>query len=223
MLAMLAMIDLEFDPERARAEAEEAVSVARRGAAISALIYPLFVLANVARPSDPARALSAAEECVGIDRTPRKAWSTLSEGIASLLRMDRGELAIGLRQYREVLDRLQWSGEVGYLSMQLPALADAIAGTDPVFALGLFAISESGVIAPWTAFEAFGGYERLARTVDELGPAVLEAARAQAAAMTYDEAVHYVFDGIDRLIDVSATGFREASAGLPRPRRQSRL
>ena len=54
MLAMLAMIDLEIDPERARAEAEEAVSVARRGEAISALIYPLFVLANVARLSDPA-------------------------------------------------------------------------------------------------------------------------------------------------------------------------
>ncbi len=87
--------------------------------------------------------------------------------------------------------------------MQLPSLADSIAGTDPTLAIELAAISESGAIAPFPAFDVLATNERLARTVDELGPDALRAARARAAAMTYHESVQYVFDNIDRLIDAS--------------------
>ena len=181
------------------------------------LIYPLCQLSLVAQQRDPDRALAAAEESIRLDQTHRKAWSTLSEGSAAKLRVDRGDLATGLRLWRDVLRRLHWSGELGYLSLQLPSLADSIAGIDPILALQLTAISESGTIASFAAFDALAGYERLADTVDELGPDAVQAARSRAASMSYDEALEYVFAGIDRLIAEAANNQRAATP----PRRPS--
>ncbi len=204
MLSLLALAELGVDPVRALTHAEEAVDVARRSPATSMLIYPLCQLSLAAQQNDPDRALAAAEECVRLDQTHRKAWSTLSEGSAAKLRVDRGELDTGLRLWRDVLLRLHWSGEVAYLSMQLPSLADSIAGIDPTLALELAAISESGAIAPFATFDVLTAFERLARTVDELGPDALQAARSRAASMSYDEALEYVVDNIDRLITDTA-------------------
>ena len=128
----------------------------------------------------------------------------MSEGSAAKLRVERGELATGLRLWRDVLHRLDWSGELFYLTMQLPSLGDSIAAIDPTLGLGLAAISESGAIMPFAAFDALAGMKRLANTLDELGPDALQAARARAAAMTYDDALAYIFDGIDHLIAEAA-------------------
>jgi tetratricopeptide (TPR) repeat protein len=204
MLSLLALAELGVDPVRALTHAEEAVDVARRSPAPSMLIYPLCQLSIAAQQNDPDRALAAAEECVRLDQTHRKAWSTLSEGSAAKLRVERGELATGLRLWRDVLLRLHWSGEVAYLSLQLPGLADSIAGIDPTLALELAAISESGAIAPFATFDALTAFERLAHTVDELGPDALHAARSRAASMSYDEALEYVVDNINRLITDTA-------------------
>ena len=158
------------------------------------------MLSIAAQRSDPDRALAAAEECVRLDHTHRRTWSTNCAALTAKLRVERGELAEGLRLWRDLLHQLAWSGEVGTLSLGLRALADSIADIDPALALELTAISESGAIAPFPAFDALGQYERLAETFDELGPDALEAARSRAASMSYDEALEYVFDAIDGLI-----------------------
>ena len=212
MLGLLAVVELSVDPVQALAYAEEAVDVARRSPATSALIYPLCMLSLVTQLSDPDRALAAAEECVRLDQTHRKAWSTVCEGSAAKLRVDRGEVATGLRLWRDVLQRLHWSGELGPFSLQLPALGDSIATIDPTLALELAAIAESDTIAPFPVFDNLGVSERLAHTIDELGPDALQAARSSAASMSYDAAVQYVFDAIDRLITETANNQHRAAA-----------
>lgn len=216
MLSLLALVELAVDPTQGLTHAKEAVEVARRSPATSTLIYPLCQLSIAAAPSDPDLALAAAEECIGLDQTHRKTWSTLSEGTIVKLRLDRGELGPGLELWRDLLHRLHWSGEVFFLGMQLPGLADSIAGIDPRLALELAAISESGVIFPFAAFDA-PGFERLANNVHQLGPDALQAARSRAAAMSYDDAIQYVFDGIDRLIAETANDQRRAA----QPKRSS--
>ena len=202
LLSLLALGEITVDPTLALAHAEEAVEVARTSPATSALIYPLCQLSVVlvSLRGDPDRALAVAEESIALDRTHRRAWSTLSEGSAARLRVDRGEVATGLRLLNDVLRRLDWSGELGYLSMQLPGLADAIAHLDPTFALDLAAIADSGIIAPFPAFDMLQSFEALAAAVDELGPGAVEAARSRATTMSYDDAVGYLFDNIERLV-----------------------
>jgi hypothetical protein len=204
MLGLLALGQLASDPVQALADAEDAVDAARRSPAKSALVYPLFVLSLAAQGSDPDRALAAAEECVLVDRTRRKAWSKNCAGLTAKLRVEHGELADGLQLWRDLLQQLLWSGELGPLSLSLPALADSIAGIHPTLAIELTAISESGAIAPFPAFDALGQYERLAATLDELGPDSLDAARARAAGMSYEQALEYVFDAIEQLIATTA-------------------
>jgi len=155
--------------------------------------------------------LAAAEECVRLVQTQRKAWSTVCEGSVAKLRVNRGEVATGLRLWRDVLQRLHWSGELGQISIQLPNLADSIATIDPTFAFQLAAIAQSDTIAPFPAFDALAAFDQLAHTVDELGPDALQAARSRAASMSYDDAMEYVFDGIDRLITEAASSQRRAA------------
>jgi hypothetical protein len=199
MLALLALTELMVDPALGLTHADEAVEVARRSPASSTLIYPLCQLSIAAQHSDPDLALAAAEECVRLDRSHRKTWSRLTEGTIVTLRVDRGELAAGLTLWRDFLHRLHWSGEVFFLGVQIPGLADSIAGIDSKLGLEFAAIAESGAIIPSAPF-ALPGLERLADAVDELGPDALRAARALAASMTYDESLQYVFDGLDRII-----------------------
>jgi hypothetical protein len=189
---------LGTDPTRALAHVEEAVAVARHSPGTSALLYPLAVLSGAILRTDPDRALAAADECVRLDQTHRKAWSRLCTASAATLRLDRGEVATGLLLWRDLLQQLHWSGEVFHISLQLPSLADSIARIDPTLALELTAIG--GAIVPHPVFDGIAPYERLAQAVDNLGLDAVEAARSRAASMSYDGAMGYVFDGIDRLI-----------------------
>jgi hypothetical protein len=82
--------------------------------------------------------------------------------------------------------------------MQLPGAAEVLVDADPSFALGLAAIADCGVISTVPVFEM--QYEWFTRLVGELGPDAVEAARARAASMSYDDAVAYIFDNVERLI-----------------------
>jgi predicted ATPase/class 3 adenylate cyclase len=186
------------DPLHAQSHVEEAVEVARQSAATSALLYPLMILSGALLHTDPDRALAAAEECIRLDQTHRKAWSRLCAGSAATLQLERGDITNGLLGYRDFLHQLHWSGEVFHISLALPSLADSLATLDQATALELTAIG--GAIAGYAVFDALAGYTRLAQTVEELGPNAVEAARALAESMTYDQSMDYVFDAIDHLI-----------------------
>jgi predicted ATPase/class 3 adenylate cyclase/DNA-binding winged helix-turn-helix (wHTH) protein len=202
MLSLLALVESNVDLEQAVNDAEEAVAIARRSPATSTLIYPLFILTVVlaAQQRDPDRALAAAEECIHLDHTQRRSWSTGSEAEVAKIRVNRGEIATGLRRWRDVLRRLDWSGELGQLAIQVPAIGNSIAGIDPTFALELGAIAESGAILHVSALDNPGGWERLFDTALELGADAVHDARSRAATMTYDEAMSYVFENLERLI-----------------------
>jgi hypothetical protein len=199
MLCVLALVESGSDQGQAVNDVEEAVAIARRNPATSALIYPLSILAVVLaeQQRDPEGALAAAEECIHLDRTQRRSWSTLSEGQVAKIRLDRGELAAGLRLWRDVLRRLDWSGELGQLGIQLADLANSIAGLHPTLALELAAISESLHVS---ALDAPGGFGQLFDTAREAGSDAVHAARSRAATMTYDEAMSCVFVNLERLI-----------------------
>jgi predicted ATPase/class 3 adenylate cyclase len=198
LLSLVSLSEIPVDPAAALAHVEESVEIAHSLPASSALVYPLCQLSIVLRAvaDDPERALAAAEECIRLDRSHRKVWTTISEGAAAMLRVDRGDVASGLRMWADVLHRFDWSGEVGYLSMQLPGGAEALADIDPTFALDLAAIADCGVISK----VAVAGFEWFTGLVDELGADAIEAARGRAASMSYDDAVTYIFDNIERLI-----------------------
>jgi hypothetical protein len=53
-------------------------------------------------------------------------------------------------------------------------------------------------------FDGLAPHERLAQAVDDLGSDAVEAALARAASMSYDGAMEYVFEGIDRIITEAA-------------------
>jgi hypothetical protein len=200
MLGHAALTGSVVDPVQALRDAEDAVATARRCQATSALLYPLMVLSLAA--SDPDRALEAADECVRLDQTHRKLWSTNCEGPAAKLRFGRGNRADGLHLWKDQFSRLYWSGERGQPSMALGPMADSIADIDPDLAIEFAAISESDAIAPFPVFDALAGYhyQRLAQALDELGPDALHAARSRAASMTYDEAMSYILENLERLI-----------------------
>src|SRR5690349_20113183 len=80
--------------------------------------------------------------------------------------------------------------------MQLPGGAEAVADIDPSFALDLAAIADCGVISK----VAVAGFEWFTGLVGEQGVDAVEAAKARARSMSYDEAVTYIFDNIERLI-----------------------
>jgi hypothetical protein len=201
MLSVLALVESGVDQRQAVKDVEEAVAIARRSPATSALIYPLSILTVVlaAQQRDPEGALAAAEECIHLDLTQRKSWSTMSEGQVAKIRVDRGELAAGLRLWRDVLRRFDWAGEHGQLTIQLAALGNSIAGLDPTLAVELAAISESGAIFHFSALDT-PGFEQLIDTARALGPDTLQAARTKAASMSYDDALNHVFDKLDHLI-----------------------
>jgi hypothetical protein len=208
------LIEGRLDPAAALAPAEEAVDIARTIPAPSALVYPLCMLSVVLRVegSDPDRALAAAEECIRLDRSHRKLWTTTSEGTAAMLRVDRGELAAGLRLWSDVLHRFDWAGEVGSLSVQLVGAAAALVDVDPRFALDLAAIADCGVISTARVLDL--GLEWFTRLAGALGPDAVEAARARAGSMSYNDAIRYIFGNVERLI---ADAEAASPARSPRP------
>jgi hypothetical protein len=203
MLGLLTLVEMNLDPARALVHAREAVEVARRDQATSTLINPLAMMAAAAQSLDPDEALAAAEECIRLDHTHRKAWATMSAGMAAKLRVERGELVTGLEQWRDALHRLDWSGDAFFLAGQLAGLADAIAGFDSELAVQVAAIAASGALAPLPLFESLEGWPRLPSALDQLGPDAVQAARSWAGTMTYDESLASVFDSIDHLIETA--------------------
>jgi hypothetical protein len=167
--------------------------------------FSLLMLSGALLRIDPDRAVATAEECIRLDRTYRKAWSTICVAYAATVRLEAGEVEPGLVLWRDVLRQLHWSGEIFHISLQLPNLAESLAAIDPTAALELTAIA--GVIGSYFVFDGLAGYPRLTQTVEELGPDVVQAARVRSEARTYDESMQYVFDSIDNLIAVT-TGDR---------------
>jgi hypothetical protein len=90
-------------------------------------------------------------------------------------------------------------------------LGDSIATIHPTLALELAALAESDTIAPLPVFDTLPGNQRLAQTIDELGPDAVQAARSRVASMSYDAGVQYVFNGIDRLFTETANDQRRAA------------
>ena len=98
--------------------------------------------------------------------------------ITAKLRVDRGELATGLRLWRDVLRRLHWSGELGLTldatSQLWPIRSPDI---DPTLALELLPSPRAAPSRLSQSSTRSQAYERLAHTLDELGPDALQAAR----------------------------------------------
>ena len=202
ILSLTSLGETLVDFPQALAHAEEAVAIARESPAKSSLIYPLLQLSFVlsALPTETDRALALAEECIRLDETHRQVWSTLAQSTAAKLRVDRGEIASGLRDWKAVFARLDWAGDVGFLVMQLSGVAEALAPVDPIFAVDLAAIADSGAIAPYAVLDLIQDGTQLARAVQEVGPNAVDAARARARAMAYEDALRYMLDNIERLI-----------------------
>ena len=218
-LLYVAEAGLGEDPDGALAHAEEAVAVARQSPATSALLNPLMMLSGALLRIDPDRAVATAEECIRLDRTYRKAWSTICVAYAATVRLETGEVEPGLVLWRDVLRQLHWSGEIFHISLQLPNLAESLAAIDPTAALELTAIA--GVIGSYFVFDGLAGYPRLTQTVEELGPDVVQAARVRSETRSYDESMQYVFDSIDNLIAAttgSAKRDRTSPAAIKRRR-----
>jgi hypothetical protein len=105
---------------------------------------------------------------------------------------------------------MHWSGEIFHITLQLPTLADSLAGIDPGLALELTAIA--GAVGSYAVFDALAGRRRLGQLVEDVGQDAVQAAQARAEAMTYDESMQYVFEGIDRLIAATTDDERLATS-----------
>jgi hypothetical protein len=176
------------------------VQLARRLPTVSRSLWPLFVLTSVAH-SQPDLALLAADECSRLDRTDRRFHSVGCEGVAAKIRVENGELVEGLRQWRHVFEHYDWVGERSHLSITIAALADALAPTEPALAVHLATISESDVIASILPSGLTGNaVGNLSVAVEHVGPDLVQSARTQAASMSYDDAMAYIYETIDRLI-----------------------
>ena len=167
---------------------------------ITARLRAVHMLGIAALRPDPDLALAAAEECIRLDQSHRKLWSTLSAGTAAMLRVNRGEVATGFRLFNDHLHRLHWSGEVFNIATQLPGIAEYIAGNDPERALQLAAIAESGAIAANPIFDDAGALRMAHPPGRRTRARGRRSRRTRAASMSYDEAMGYVFDSIDRVI-----------------------
>jgi hypothetical protein len=202
VLGVLVVLELGIGTDQVEilADAEECVTLARHCQAPSALIYALNILAMATQRHDPDRALAAADECIRLDTTHRKTWSGASAATAAKLRLDRGEIVTGLRLYSDILHRLDWSGELFHLVMHVASIAESIVDIDAKLAVEIGAIVESGAIAPFPVFDSPAGAEWLARALENLGPGALTAARARHTTVTYQQAMAFIFDNIDRLI-----------------------
>jgi predicted ATPase/class 3 adenylate cyclase len=201
LLSLTALGELSVEPDAAQAHAREAVDVARTCRATSTLLYPLCQLSMVlgVTGGDPDEALEAAEECIRLDRTSRRAWSTVTESSAALLRFSRGERAAGLRAWSDVVRRFEWSGELGYLAMQLGGIANAAAEIDPAFAVDVAAIADCGRIVPFPVLTMLDGFPTLKAATEDAGSDAIDAARGRANRLSYQEALRFLLDGLARL------------------------
>jgi hypothetical protein len=177
--------------------AEEALAVARRHGGTVIRLHPLKAVMGAATNTDPARVLEAAAESASIDTTERQASAGVARFLVARIRMARGEVAEALTEWREVLRSYVDDGQRTDLALSVMALAGALAGVEPLVAVEMAAIIESDAIAHIAAVLATPDFAPL---VEDLAIEI-DAARARAASMSYDDALAFVFDAIERLID----------------------
>jgi hypothetical protein len=201
ILATLGMVEAMHGSDRALPTAEEALAVAHRQGGTLICLHPLKAVMGAATNADPARVLEAAEEAARIDRTQRQESVKIGRSLVARIRMTRGEVAEALTEMREVLRSYVDNGQRTDLALALMTLSGALAGVAPLVAVEIGAIVESDAIAslaPFATPDFAALVEKLATEID--------AARTRAASMSYDDALAFVFDAIDRLI---------AEQGLP--------
>jgi hypothetical protein len=150
---------------------------------------------GAASTADPPRVLEAAEESARIDRTKRQANARVGQFLVATIRVKKGEVAEGLTEWRKVLPSYVSDGQRTDLALSLVALAGSLADVDPRVAVEIGAIAESDAIAPLAAFAT----PALAPLVGQL-TAEIDEARVRVATMSYDDALAFIFDAIDRLI-----------------------
>ncbi|HWS44890.1 MAG TPA: hypothetical protein VN636_03445, partial [Acidimicrobiia bacterium] len=184
--------------------AREAVEIARATGAQSGLVFALYALANAQRYTEPDRALAVAEECVRIDRTQRRTWSNACRSAAAAVYIEQGDLGRALDLCRAGLQHFHWIGDRTQISVQLAVISEALAPVDASLAVQLAAIGESGAIAAYPFIDN-PMMKNLAGGIEELGRDALEAERARAATMSYDDAIAFVFETLD--------GFTTRAAG----------
>jgi hypothetical protein len=109
--------------------------------------------------------------------------------------MRRGEVPKGLTAWREVIRSMDDDGSRQTLSLALLSLAGVVADLNPPLAVQIAVIAESDAIAPIAALTT----PHLA-PLAEAFPTEVEAARTRATAMSYDDAMAFLFDTIDTLI-----------------------
>ena len=190
------MIESMRGSDRVLPIAEEALAVARRQGGTVIRLQPLkAVMGAASQRRSGARARSGRgirahrpHEATGRTRASAGTWSRS-------IRVKRGEVAEGLTEWREVLRSYDNNGQRTDLALSLIGLAGSLAGVDRLVAVEIGAIVESDAIAPLAAFAT----PDLAPLVEEFA-AEIDAARARAATLSYDDALAFVFDAIERLI-----------------------
>jgi hypothetical protein len=88
------------------------------------------------------------------------------------------------------------SAKRSIFTLALASLADSLARIHPSLAIQVAAIAESDAITPSSPFTVYATLGHLAQE----HPAEVAAAHARAATMSYEDAIAFVFDAIDRLI-----------------------
>jgi hypothetical protein len=197
ILATCAIVEAMHGSDRALPVAEEALAIAHRHGGTVIRLQPLKAVMGAAANTDPARVLEAAEETARIDRTRRQASARVARMLAARTRVTHGDIAEGLTEWRDIVSSYHDDGQRTDLALSLVALAGTLARIDSLLAVEIAAIAESDAIAPVGAFVT----PDLAPLVDELATEI-DAARNRAATMSYDVALAFVFDAIDRLISV---------------------
>jgi predicted ATPase len=196
MLGFFAIMARPAEPDRAVRAAEEAVALARRTGGTVIRLYPLLALISATRLADPRRSLEAAEECIRIDGTARQTYASGARIVAAFVRVADGQIAAGLTEFRDALHHWDRGGEHLGIALSLPVIAGALASFEPGVAVDFAAIAESDAITRTAAFDA---EPALTRLTDEHA-ADVAAAHGRAAAMSYHDALAFIFDTIDQLI-----------------------
>ena len=195
MLAVTGMAESLQGSDDALSTAEESLALARRQSGTVILLHPLKAVMGAVSRTDPVRVLETAEEIVLIDHTGREAGTRIAQMLLATMYMRRGEVPKGLTAWREVIRSMDDDGSRQTLSLALLSLAGVVADLNPPLAVQIAVIAESDAIAPIAALTT----PHLA-PLAEAFPTEVEAAQTRATAMSYDDAMAFLFDTIDTLI-----------------------
>jgi hypothetical protein len=180
----------------ATAHADEALAVAQRVPGTIARLYPLLAVVEAYRTVDLSRSFRAAAQMAEMDRTQRRWWATIAINSAGLIRAGAGDAAGHLSAWRAALADFDEHDERFMLTMFLSTMSAELVAVDADVAMELAAITESGVIAPFSSFALLPAFIELASQ----RPDDVAAARRRAASLSYREAVDRVLAAIDALI-----------------------